>query len=118
MRTVGTPDNNSQDDEFVVVCSENGESVLLEVRGALDLATKPAFENFVAGLSRDRRDVIVDVSRTTFMDSSGLGSLLRVHRTLARDGRRVTVLTNRPNDLRTFAITGLDRVLNVRLVAD
>jgi anti-anti-sigma factor len=43
------------------------------------------------------RTVMVDLSRVTFMDSAGLGALLRCHERLRRQGRPLVVIAPQGN---------------------
>ena len=57
--------------------------------------------------------VIVDLTATTFIDSSSLGVLIGAHRRLKqRDGKLVVVCDNE-TIVKTFKITGLDGVFTL-----
>jgi anti-sigma B factor antagonist len=87
---------------------------LVAVAGEIDLFTAPEFKLRVsapidAGSSR----VVVDLTATTFIDSSSLGVLIGAHRRLqARDGSLVVVCDN-DAIVKTFRITGLDGVFTL-----
>jgi anti-sigma B factor antagonist len=66
----------------------------MELVGELDVGTGPDFEDAVVRAVRDgARDVVVDLGRTTFMDSSGLGSLIRAARSVDAARGTMTVLS-------------------------
>jgi anti-sigma B factor antagonist len=87
---------------------------VVSVRGEVDLFTAPEFKNhIVAAIDAGRALVIIDLSETTFIDSSSLGVLISAQRRLAgRDGRLV-VVSEVEAVLNTFRITGLDSVIEV-----
>jgi anti-sigma B factor antagonist len=58
-------------------------------------------------------DVVVDMNGTTFVDSVGLGFLVRLHNQVTRLGQRMTVRATSRHIRRTFGLTGLDRVLTI-----
>jgi anti-anti-sigma factor len=55
--------------------------------------------------------VVVDMTQTTFCDSSGLHTLLAAHKKAQAEGRQVLLVIPGTTVLRVFAITGMDRVI-------
>jgi anti-sigma B factor antagonist len=90
------------------------EKHVVAVRGEIDLFTAPEFKQRVsAPLDAGRTHVIVDLTQTTFIDSSSLGVLIGAHRRLRRlEGALVIVCTNEAI-VKTFRITGLDSVFTL-----
>lgn len=82
--------------------------------GELDLYTCPEFkEELLRVISTGASHVVVDLSLTTFVDSTALGVLLRgVERLRATDGR-LSVVSPDENILKVFRVTGLDRVFEL-----
>jgi anti-sigma B factor antagonist len=68
--------------------SETGGAQRMELRGELDIGTAPELEHAVErALEEGCREVVLDLTGTTLLDSSGLGALLRAKRTVdARQG--------------------------------
>ena len=62
-----------------------------------------------AGVDR----VVVDLTETTFIDSSSLGVLIGAHRRLKARGGRLMVACDDEAILKTFRITGLDSVFTL-----
>ena len=87
---------------------------LISLRGELDFFTAAEFKHRIAApLENEVEQIIVDLTRVTFVDSSCLGVLLDAHRRLdARDGR-LFVACRREAILKTLRITGLDGVFAV-----
>ncbi len=79
--------------------------------GELDVYTVPLFRKVVLKLEGDRRhDLILDLSRVTFIDSSGLGSLIETYQKVQSvDGEIVFVLDN-PRMMKILRLANLDRV--------
>ena len=70
--------------------TDGGE--LMELRGELDIGTAPKLEQAVErALEEGCRDVVLDLSGTTLLDSSGLGALLRAKRTVDASQGSMTV---------------------------
>jgi anti-sigma B factor antagonist len=58
-------------------------------------------------------DVVVDLGRTTFLDSVGLGFVVRLHKQVSGRGHQLTVVATPQQVRRMFGLTGLDRVLTI-----
>ena len=92
----------------------NETTHVVTVRGEIDLFTAPEFKQRIHGaIEAGRELVVVDLSATTFIDSSSLGVLISAHRRLSLGGGRLVIACDVPAVLNTFRITGLDTVLEV-----
>ena len=58
-------------------------------------------------------DVTVDLSRTTFLDSTALRFFVRLRKLVARNGRRLCLAAPRADVIRILQHTGLGKVLNI-----
>ena len=87
---------------------------VVAVTGEIDLFTAPEFKQRVsAPIDAGRTYVVVDLTETTFIDSSSLGVLIGAHRRLRRlEGSLVIVCAN-DAIIKTFRITGLDGVFTI-----
>lgn len=101
--------------EFTIETSPlGGAGVLVSVRGEIDLLTAPEFKAAVSeAMSRGAEEIVIDLTQTTFLDSSSLGVLIGAHRRLSRRGRRLLVVCDQPSVLRVLRITGLDGIFEV-----
>ncbi|MFH1149019.1 MAG: STAS domain-containing protein [Actinomycetota bacterium] len=82
--------------------------------GELDVYTVPLFRKVVLKLEGDRRhDLILDLSRVTFIDSSGLGSLIEVYQKVQAAQGEVGYIINNPRILKILRLVDLDRVFKV-----
>jgi anti-sigma B factor antagonist len=78
------------------------------VEGDLDLSTAPRLKwMLVDALESGRRGLVVDLSLTTFMDSTALGVLVGIWRKL-EDDERLVVVCSRPDVLKIFEYAGMD----------
>ena len=55
--------------------------------------------------------LVVDMTRTQFCDSSGLHTLIAVHKRAGAEGREVLLVIPSTTVLRVFALTGMDTVI-------
>jgi anti-sigma B factor antagonist len=77
-------------------------------RGEIDLFTCPPLREALqrAALSGEK-DVALDLSGVSFMDSTGIALMINAQRRLRRRGHRFHVVCDQGPVLRTLAITGI-----------
>jgi len=92
----------------------DGERHVLAVRGEIDLFTAPELKQVLAeSIEAGRIRIIVDLTDTTFLDSTALGVLIgAVKRLRSRDGALAIVNVDE-NISKTFEITGLDQIFTI-----
>src|ERR687886_2398157 len=87
---------------------------VLAVSGEIDLFTAPEFkQRMSAPIDAGRSNIVVDLSRTTFIDSSSLGVLIGAHRRLKLRGGSLVIVCENEAIIKTFRITGLDGVFTL-----
>jgi anti-sigma B factor antagonist len=87
---------------------------VVEVTGEIDLFTAPDFKQHVsAPIDEGVAHVVVDLSKTTFIDSSSLGVLIGAHRRLKLRGGSLAIVCSSEAIVKTFRITGLDGVFTL-----
>jgi len=87
----------------------------VSVRGELDVATSPGLRGELHALvERGARSVTLDLSGTTFIDSSGLGVLVGALKRLREAGGESIALSGMQDQVRkVFEITGLTTLFTV-----
>src|SRR5215467_4433556 len=87
---------------------------VISLAGEVDLYTAPEFkQQLLEVIAQGGKDVIVDFTDTTFIDSTTLGVLVGgVKRLRSNDGQLSLVCSDR-NITKIFEITGLDRVFDI-----
>jgi anti-anti-sigma factor len=78
----------------------------IEVQGELDLAVTERLARAL-GSAAEHREVLVDLARCDFTDSSAIEAILQAERLLAREGRRIVVVGARGQVLRVLTLMGL-----------
>lgn len=92
----------------MLATEREGEQAILVVRGELDAYSAPALEDHIARLLTDgQREVVLDLSQTTFLDSSGLRAILTAHRRIGEQGGKLVLRHPSEPVLRLLEITGL-----------
>jgi anti-sigma B factor antagonist len=87
---------------------------VIALSGEVDLYTAPEFkQQLLDVIGQGAKDVVVDFSDTTFIDSTTLGVLVGgVKRLRTNEGQLSLVCSDR-NITKIFEITGLDRVFTI-----
>ena len=90
------------------------ESYVIDVAGEVDLHTAPELKDeLMRVIEAGGRFVIVDLTQTTFVDSTTLGVLLGGLKRLRPAGGAVILVCGNPNIRKIFEITLLDRVFTI-----
>jgi anti-sigma B factor antagonist len=90
------------------------QQYVISLAGEVDLYTAPEFkQQLLDVIGKGAKDVVVDFTNTTFIDSTTLGVLVGgVKRLRQNDGQLSLVCSDR-NITKIFEITGLDRVFTI-----
>ena len=92
----------------------DSDTHIVAVTGEIDLFTAPQFKQRISEpIDAGRSTVIVDLTATTFIDSSSLGVLIGAHRRLKLQGGTLVVVCDNEAIVKTFRITGLDGVFTL-----
>jgi anti-sigma B factor antagonist len=87
---------------------------VLALSGEVDAVTAPQLGRRLLGLAREgKTHVVVDLSKVTFMDSTGIGVLLNAVRQLTTRHGRLVLVCPTERVIRPFEITGLVAHLNI-----
>ena len=101
---------------FELGIDTSDERVTFVPRGELDLATTPELEEKVlAALQEGSLGVVLDLRELTFMDSTGVRTLVAAHQTSERTGHALTIVRP-PRDSavsRVIEISGIDEALGL-----
>ena len=99
-------------DFSVNTAARGGDAFIVTITGEVDLHTAPELEHALDGVVElGGTAVALDLSEVSFVDSTVLGVLLRYRQRLHDLGGEVVVVTQDRRVLRTFEVTGLDRVI-------
>jgi anti-sigma B factor antagonist len=87
---------------------------LLAVHGELDLFTTPELRTKINDLiDEGTRELIVDLSETAFVDSTGLGVLLASMKRLRSCDGELVIIDSSSNVIKTFRVAGVDQILTI-----
>jgi anti-sigma B factor antagonist len=97
-----------------------GDSFIVTLTGEVDMHTAPMLEHALEGVvGLGGTSVALDLAEVSFVDSTVLAVLLSYRERLENLGGELLVVTEDRRVLRTFEVTGLDRVFAIeRRLAD
>lgn len=91
---------------------ESSEQRVLVLIGEVDSHTTQTLEAAVDALGREA-DIAIDFADVTFMDSSGLRTLIRVHQECEEAGTKVVVRSPSEPVKKLLNIAGMDGLLHI-----
>lgn len=94
--------------------SSEADTATITATGEIDLATVNSLRSAITrAMQQGAHHVTVDLDKVTYIDSSGLGTLIGAHKRMVASGGTLTIRCSQPRVLRLLTITGLDRVLTL-----
>jgi len=102
-------------EDFAIAADDRDGRAFLTLRGELDLATAPEFEQLINERIDEGREIVVDLRPLEFMDSSGIRVLVAAHTRAGRSGTKVFVVRPEPASAvaKIVEVSGLDGELNI-----
>jgi anti-anti-sigma factor len=107
--------DKSADDDLLSIEIEpvvNGVS-LVTLTGELDLSTIPQLEGRLLEELDEHGSVVADLTRLTFIDSSGIGLLIKAHRAADNSAALHTVVSPGSQVERVFALAGIGKAIPI-----
>jgi anti-anti-sigma factor len=100
-----------------ISCSRTGRSIVVTLRGELDLFSRPHLERELKRVERDGLErMVVDLSQLDFMDGAGMHALLGARRRATAAGRQFR-LRRGPRDVhRLFVLAGVEPLFSFEAV--
>lgn len=91
-----------------------GEIVILSLIGKLDARTDAKFNTEVNRLIQKNFNLIfIEMSKLTFLDSTGLGACMKAHRAAREKGGVIIFVSPSEPVNKVFRITGADSIFNI-----
>jgi anti-anti-sigma factor len=94
-------------------CRRLTTGVLISVSGEVDFTNADDWESYIERTRRPGQPVVLDLGGLTFMDSTGLHVLLRLHASVRRQGTALHLAAVHDVPARILQITGVWEALNV-----
>jgi anti-sigma B factor antagonist len=87
--------------------------MVVSVTGEVDLSTSAPLREALDQAVAEGPNVVVDLSGVTFLDSTGLGDLVRARESALSRGGELHLVLTQPRIRRVLEITGLDAVFDI-----
>jgi anti-sigma B factor antagonist len=96
---------------FSVEMAKHEDVAVVSVGGEIDIATGPQLWAALEAAMTEADRLVLDLSGTSFMDSTGLGLIIRA--TTAFGADRIVVRSPQPRVLALFDLTGMRRHITI-----
>jgi anti-sigma B factor antagonist len=97
-----------------IATTPGSDRYLITVSGEVDLATSPELDvAIIAAIDSGTSSVVIDLTDVSFMDSSGLGVIVRALKRCREAENDLDLVITNERVLKVFGITGLDQVIPI-----
>lgn len=87
----------------------------VEPRGEIDIYSSPEFnEDIQKEFSNYDADILIDGKYLEYIDSTGLGALISIYKTVNENNRKIYLKNIKPNIRKLFDITDLDKIFIIK----
>lgn len=92
---------------------EQGGTVVVALAGEIDLQHSPSVRRQLMELMFERRDVVVDLAAVSYMDSSGIASLVEAYQMARKNATRFVLAAVSQPVMRVLQLARLDKVFTL-----
>ncbi|NOU50693.1 STAS domain-containing protein [Pseudoalteromonas sp. JBTF-M23] len=93
--------------------SADGKTLTIQIRGKFDFNLVQSFRQAYADIDPETEKVVVDLRETDYMDSSALGMLLNMKKTLAETIDTIQIANCRPQLKKILQISRFDKKFDI-----
>lgn len=93
---------------------DNGQTLIISIEGRFDFSTHQAFRDAYEHGDPAVRDYVVDLSETTYLDSSALGMLLLLRDYAGGDNARIVIENCNSDVRRILSISNFEQLFQIR----
>jgi anti-sigma B factor antagonist len=105
--------------DLSVSSTEQGAVTVVHVAGEIDVYTAPLLREVLdKQVAAGRTNLVVDLEKVTFMDSTGLGVLVGRLKLVRGQNGSLRIVSAQERILKVFKITGLDKVFHIYPTVD
>ncbi len=98
--------------DFKLEFEEKKEKIEVKLQGELDIYSNVEFKmKTIKEYKKKKLDILLDCTELTYIDSTGLGSIIYLLNVLGEDGKKIYVRNLKDNLRKLFKITKLDELL-------
>ena len=101
--------------DFSIKVSEKGRIALIQVQGDVDMLTSPDLrDSLVPFFRQDMKGIVVELSGVTFMDSSGIATLVEGLQWSKKQERGFILVAPGQNVMNALTLTKLDQIFTIK----
>ena len=90
-------------------------ALLFSLSGEIDAATSEDFyAQVTAAYEHDKKDIIFDCAALVFIDSTTIGTFVKIYKKLKADGHKTVLENGRQNVKKLFEICSLNTLMEIR----
>ena len=93
--------------------SADGKTLTIQIKGKFDFNLVQSFRQAYAEVDGQTDKVIIDLRETDYMDSSALGMLLNMKKTLGESVSSITISNCRPQLKKILQISRFDKIFEI-----
>lgn len=104
----------AESDLISIETTNEDDFCVVSVKGRLGITTENALRQRIAALvEQSQVQIILDFSGVTFMDSSGMSSVLSAMRSVSENQGRICLVCDTRHILRVLRITAIDKLMAI-----
>ena len=90
-----------------------GDTTIVALSGEVDLDSSPQVRNVLLESVGDKRGVLVEMSDVSYIDSSGIASLVEAYQSARRGSTRFALVAVSESAMRVLELARLDQVFSI-----
>ena len=96
-------------------CEKKSDWIVVDMSGELDMSNAIDFKNEIVNefISKGELTIALDFENMEYIDSSGLGVIVSLHKRCKLNGGRLAICSLNDTLMRLFKLTSLDKALNL-----
>ncbi len=93
----------------------NKDEILVRVKGDLDINTCNEFrDDLIEEYNKDPKDIRIDATELSFIDSTGLGALIMVYNIIRNNDHKIYIDNIKKHVNKVFTITEMDKIFIIK----
>jgi len=97
----------------------DGETWQVKLHGEIDIYNSPELKTQLSALCKQTpADIHINCEKLEYIDSTGLGALVGVLKSVKGHGKQVRLSHVKPNIVKLFRITNLDKIFTISEVQE
>lgn len=89
------------------------DCIKLKISGEIDLNTIEVLEPKLEKMLKENKDILIDMENVKFIDSTGLGILVKLYKEQKLKNKKVTIINTKVNVRKIFKITCMEEMFNL-----